>query len=371
MGGVSKRGVVYCLPMWHTVSFSLVAKKHIEQLRRYTKVYEWDEMTIPDIYVVTPFALIIHPVFGAVWRWIQQMSGIEPNLDAALDSLSGRLRKFEKVVGFEVADSDAVSELAVKLLAPVDEVCVPSEWSRRSFISSGCKKPVRVVPHGLDTEWYTTPPVNPSEIGNQALQMLYRYKLDYNKKLLTFWLWHSPDRKGYPEVQQFYERLRKERNDVALVIKTQGPLNLDVQSASQLNIVNVWGWLDDREKMLLYDLSDITLLFSRGGAFEINGLESLARGVPIIAHRKGAWAEYSPPWCLVPEALKVKVFADNAVHVGYGYTVDVEKAVDLAHVMLDNLDEYKARTREYAQKVLAEKYTWERVGEQIWGIVSR
>jgi glycosyltransferase involved in cell wall biosynthesis len=138
-----------------------------------------------------------------------------------------------------------------------------------------------------------------------------------------------------------------------------------------LNIVNVWGWLDEREKMLLYDLSDITLLFSRGGAFEVNGLESLARGVPIIAHRRGAWAEYAPEWCLVPEALRVKVFADNAIHTGYGYTVDVEKAVDLAHAMLDNLDEYKARTKEYAQQVLAEKYTWEKVGALIWDIVSR
>jgi glycosyltransferase involved in cell wall biosynthesis len=102
-----------------------------------------------------------------------------------------------------------------------------------------------------------------------------------------------------------------------------------------------------------------------------NCLESLARGVPIIAHRKGPWAEYAPPWCLVPEALRVKVFADNAIHTGYGYTIDVEKAVDLAHAMLDNLDEYKARTKEYAQRVLAEKYTWEKAGERIWDIVSR
>jgi glycosyltransferase involved in cell wall biosynthesis len=134
--------------------------------------------------------------------------------------------------------------------------------------------------------------------------------------------------------------------------------------------VNVWGWLDEREKMLLYDLSDITLLFSRGGAFEINGLESLARGVPIIAHRRGAWAEYAPPWCLVPEASRVKVFADNAIHVGYGYTIDVEKAVDLAHAMLDDLDEYKARAKEYALKVLAKGYTWEAVGESLWSLLS-
>jgi glycosyltransferase involved in cell wall biosynthesis len=121
--------------------------------------------------------------------------------------------------------------------------------------------------------------------------------------------------------------------------------------------------------MLLYDLSDITLLFSRGGAFEINGLESLARGVPIIAHRRGAWAEYAPEWCLVPEASRVKVFADNAIHVGYGYTIDVEKAVDLAHAVLDDLDECKARTKEYALKVLAERFTWERVGELLRDVV--
>ena len=225
-----QRSIVYCYPQWHTVSFTLVAKKHVEQLRKYTKVYEWDETTIPDIYVLTPFALIVHPVFGAVWRWLRQTSWIEPSLDAALDTLSGRLHKFEKVVGFEVADSDAVSELAIKLIEPVDELAVPSEWSRQSYLRSGCKKPVHVVPHGLDREWYTTPPLQPSEIGNQALQMLHRYKLDHGKKLLTFWLWHSPERKGYPEVKQFYEKLRKERSDVALVVKTKGPLNLDVQS---------------------------------------------------------------------------------------------------------------------------------------------
>jgi glycosyltransferase involved in cell wall biosynthesis len=367
---VGARSVLYVYPHWHTVSFTLVAKKHIDQLRKYANVYEWDELTIPDVYVVTPFALCIHPTIGAVWRWARQIGHAEPSLDAAVESLAERFRKFERVVGFEVADSDAVSGLALKLVEPADELVVPSEWSRQAYLRSGCKKPVRVVPHGLDEEWYTTPPLQPSEVGNQALQMLHRYKLDHSKKLLTFWLWHSPERKGYPEVQQFYEKLRKERDDVALVIKTQGPLNLDVQLASRLNIVNVWGWLDEREKMLLYDLSDITLLFSRGGAFEINGLESLARGVPIIAHRKGAWAEYAPPWCLVPEASRVKVFADSAIHVGYGYTIDVEKAVDLAHAMLDDLDEYKARAKEYALKVLVKGYTWEAVGESLWSLLS-
>jgi hypothetical protein len=39
--------------------------------------------------------------------------------------------------------------------------------------------------------------------------------------------------------------------------------------------------------------------------------------------------------------------------------------------MLDNLDEYKARTKEYALKALAERYTWDRVGAQLWEIVGK
>jgi len=51
--------------------------------------------------------------------------------------------------------------------------------------------------------------------------------------------------------------------------------------------------------------------------------------------------------------------------------VDVEKAVDLACEVLDNLDDYKARTKEYAMKVLVERYTWDGVGELLWDAVSR
>ena len=368
---MAARSVIYSYPQWHTVSFSLIAIKHVEQLRKYTSVYEWDELAIPDVYVVSPFALCVHPAFSSVWRWANQIAKIELSFEKAVESLAQRFRKYEKVVGFDVADSDAVSDLALTLLEPVDEVAVPSEWSRQSFIRSGCKKPVRVLPHGLDDPWFKLPPQLPQPGGNQALYMVYRYKSDFGKKLLLFWLWHSPERKGYPEVKAFYEALRRERSDVALALKTGGPLELDPVYASKLNVVNVWGWLSDEEKMQLYDVADVTLLFSRGGAFELNGLESLARGVPVIAHRRGAWAEYAPEWCLVPEALKVKVFADNAIHVGYGYTIDVEKAVDRACEMLDNVEEWKARAKEYALKELSGKYSWDAIGMQLLDIVSR
>ncbi|RLE83899.1 MAG: hypothetical protein DRJ67_11445 [Thermoprotei archaeon] len=362
------RYIIYCYPIWHTVSFTLIAKKHIEQLKRYTRVYEWDELSLPDIYPVKPYTLFVHPLFGATWRWCQMIKLGEPSLDRAVAQLSKRFDKYEKAIGIDVADSDRMSDLAVRLTEVYDEVIVPSNFARESYVRSGVKVKVNVVPHGLDREWYDSPPVPLERINNQALRVLWQLKHMTGKKLLLFWMWHSPERKGWPEVLIFYEHLKRERDDVALVVKTGGPLDIDVERAKRLGIINVFGWLTEEEKMFLYDLCDLTLLFSRGGGFEMNGLESLARGTPVIGHRMGAWKDYMPSWLLIREGLKVRVFVDNHIHVGYGYTVDVDDALDKACEILDNLDEYKERSKEYADTHLKRQFTWENVGKMLWQI---
>ncbi|RLE86746.1 MAG: hypothetical protein DRJ67_06505 [Thermoprotei archaeon] len=362
--------IIYCYPIWHTVSFSLIAKKHIEGLRRYTKVYEWDELNLPDIYPVKPYVLLVHPMFWCTWRWCQQLKLAEPSLDRALENLSKRFEKYEKAVGIDVADSDGISDLAVKLTEVYDEVIVPSNFARRSYVRSGVKVPVRVIPHGLDLEWYDSPPISIEGVSNQALRVLWQLKQMSHRKLLLFWMWHSPERKGWPEVLVFYERLKRERDDVALVVKTGGPLNIDVERAKRLGIINVFGWLTEEEKMFLYDICDVTLLFSRGGGFEVCGLESLARGTPAVGHRMGAWAEYMPDWLLCREGLRVRVFPDNQIHVGYGYTVDVDDALDKVHEILEDLAEYRARVREYAVRRLRGVYNWREVGKRLWEVAT-
>ncbi|RLG74737.1 MAG: hypothetical protein DRO12_06515, partial [Thermoprotei archaeon] len=54
---------------------------------------------------------------------------------------------------------------------------------------------------------------------------------------------------------------------------------------------------------------------------------------------------------------------------GYGYTIDVEKALDKAHEILDNLDDYRARVREYAQKVLKSRFRWDLIADELIKIV--
>ncbi len=161
--------VIYAYPIWHTVSFSLIDKKHIEQLRKYTKVYEWDELALPDIYPVKPYSLIVHPLFGATWRWLHMLRLAETSLDKLVAHLASRFEKYERAVAMDVADSDRISDVAIKLTEVYDAVLVPSTFARRSYIDSGVKVRVEVLPHGLDLEWYDEPPIRADSIGNLSL----------------------------------------------------------------------------------------------------------------------------------------------------------------------------------------------------------
>ncbi|HDO19421.1 MAG TPA: hypothetical protein ENG74_01710, partial [Thermoplasmatales archaeon] len=95
-----------------------------------------------------------------------------------------------------------------------------------------------------------------------------------------------------------------------------------------------------------------------------NGIEALARGEIVIAPKGGSWEEYMPEWGLIDSKPCPYVLKDSPIHVGKGMQIDVEKAVDVACDVLDNLDEYKARVQEY-RKVLEERFTWEKVAEKL------
>jgi glycosyltransferase involved in cell wall biosynthesis len=168
-----------------------------------------------------------------------------------------------------------------------------------------------------------------------------------------------------------YSRLVRERGDVVLVLKTFSPNTPEFQEVMHLGAIQVYGWLSEYEKMALYDLADITLMFSRGGAFELSALESMARGVPVVTSSKGSWTDYVPPYLQVRAGERVRVFEDNAVHVGYGYKVDVEDAVGRINDILDNYDEYRGRVEEWRRKVLFNEYRWDRVALMLAEIASQ
>jgi len=339
----------YVYPMWHRVSFTLIAEQHVRRLRKWFRLTEIDELVFPSLTPYSRPLVILHPFFFIMMR-------LSRNLWHILPRVSG-------FIGIDVADSDRISNVAVSMTDYALAMIVPSEFARRSYVVSGVKVPVYVVPHGVDKRWFTEPPRRPTTFFELA-----RLK-ERGYKLLLYFLWHSPFRKGFDLVVEAYKALKRERKDVVLVVKTMGGNGYEAQLARRLGGVVVGGWLTDAQKMELYDLSDVYLLFSRGGGFELNGLEAVARGIPVVAAKGGAWEDYLPPWSLVESRRCDVVLHNNAIHVGGGVEIIVEKAVDRIHDILENLDEYKARMREHAKKI-SNVYNWDAVAEKLRNVIN-
>jgi len=363
--------VLYVYPMWHTVSFTVIARKHTEYMRKTLgiSVQELDELAFTSFVPTTRYAAIVHP-----WVYVYHRF-INTKLNALSESLRDRFgrylewwrNRFEQLVAVDVCDSDKLSEYAVKLLNQADKVVVPSSFCVNVYTGSGVRRTVTRVPHGVDPEWYILPnawDTAPVKALNQALLELFLYKARRGRRFLLFWLMHSADRKGWPEVRELYSRLARERRDVVLVLKTVAPFTKEFQEVMHLGALQVYGWLTDYEKMALYDLADVTLNFSRGGGFELNCLESLARGVPCVASNWGSWTDYLPGFLRVRTGERVQPLPNNAIHVGYGYKVDVEDALNKVHGILENYGEYRARVEEWREK-LAGEYRWDAVAQRL------
>lgn len=369
--------LLYVAPFFHTVSFTLIARKHIEYLRKLglAEVHELDELTFPSYIPHIKYNTILHPWIYIYHRFVQsKLNKLNENLKDRLSKYLEWWRShYNQLTAVDVCDSDRMSDYAVNLLNEADKVVVPSNYCVEVYRESGVKKQVYRVPHGVDPEWYFRPnvwDVAPTRVINPSLLEVYLYKLRKGKKLLLFWLWHSPTRKGWLEVKEVYTKLVKERDDVVLVLKTFSPNSLEFQEVMHLGVIQVYGWLSDYDKIALYDLADITLMFSRGGGFEMSALESLVRGVPVVTSNVGSWTDYVPPYLQVRVGEKVKVFEDNVIHVGYGYKVDVESALDKINDILDNYEDYKAKVREWRDKVLASEFRWDVVVDGLVRVIN-
>jgi glycosyltransferase involved in cell wall biosynthesis len=331
------RTVYYFYPMRHRVSFQFVARQYIEMLRERYSVEEIDEVSFygRDIFV-KPRAFV-HPYL--------YIAGKRP--ERAVWETS----RYDKLVAVDVADSDRLSREAANLFNLADACLVPSTWSREAYIRSGVAVPVHVVPHALKPIFYE-PRVGVRESPSLAehVDLLLKVRERY-RALICFFLWHSFWRKGGDLVLKTLSALRRERGDFAVIARTADSLFLAGLETAQVPAVSLTQWLDDKAVVAVYDLCDIYPLFSRGGGFELNGLEALARGEVVLAASEGSWTDYLPPEFLLPVAKYEHPLPRNPYHVGLGPVVDTEKAVDKLHIIIDNLDDWRARARERAMQV--------------------
>jgi len=348
--------IYYFYPMWHFVSFTKVARNYIAGLRQYIKVYEIDELTFYTFNFEAGLPAIVHPWFFVAEKRPERILQIKARVKA--------------LIGVDVADTDRLSKKAVHLANLTDAMIVPSTYCKEVYEKSGVKVPVYVVPHALDPIYYSgkLKPLDPQ------LRKIYELKQKRGYIYVLYFLIHSGIRKGAPEVYAVMREILRMFPNVKLVVKLGGLTGIHAKLLTQLTDLYIAKHLSEHDVVALYDMCDIYLLFSRGGGFELNGLEALARGLVVIAGCRGSWTDYLPEFCLIRKVHPAPCFLNvdpvKHIHIGMGYRVDIEEAIDKVKDVIENLDDYKARVREHWEKI-KDKYTISSVGKQFYEVIRR
>ena len=322
---------------------------------KYT-VYEIPSLSF---YQFTPFRRpisIIHPFFYSIWHW----GKIE------FSFFEQYRTKVSEVIGVEVADSDKISEKFIDYANNyADAMILNSEWSVRAFVNSGLKIPAYKVVHNFNSRLLAKD--EELKIDDQ-IAYIEKVKKEKKIKLIMISLWHSDFRKGADLFHKIAQQIQKERNDIYFLVKSGGA-RVDFQD---LKMFNLTGNTDFDNIVKMYRISDLYLLTSRGGSFELNGLEAFVSKIPTIATKGGAWEEYFPPKLkdlLIDSCDYPTVLPGNPIHIGHGVEICVDKAIDKILEVLDKLDDYKAKIEENYDFWI-ENFSYEAVKKQLFHVLE-
>jgi hypothetical protein len=89
-----------------------------------------------------------------------------------------------------------------------------------------------------------------------------------------------------------------------------------------------------------------------------------------IGARGGAWEDYLPQWLLVDSHESGQILPANPIHDGTGVEMDIDKAVDKLHEILDNIDEYKQKLRKHIDDRIRAEFIWPKIGIKLKEVVN-
>lgn len=341
----------YVYPNHHNVSFRIVAEQHIEMLKEKFKIEPIPELNYYMINLNRNSDVIIQPFFWGMFSF-----------DEVKWSFFRTWRQnVRNLIAVEVADSDHMGQTWIKILNTyANYLIVNTEYSRNVYLQSGTKIPIFVVPHNYSPKFNL--PLEKLKISNE-IRLIKQLKEQNGLKYILFFGVHSDYRKGVDLVHEIMKKVQKKNENYYLIYKSLAPKT----EFNDIKMLNITGFIPEDDIIALYKISDAVLMPSRGGSFEINGLEGLVSGLPVIAPEKGAWVEYflgESKKYLAKVSKKVKVFPDNTIHDGYGWEIDIDDAVEKLLYVLDN--NIKLDIKEEIDK----KYSFDAVKQQLLQIMN-
>lgn len=120
-----------------------------------------------------------------------------------------------------------------------------------------------------------------------------------------------------------------------------------------------------------YNSSDIYLALQRSGGFEMNPLETLACGIPVISSAYGPVLDYlnEKNSLLAPVKRKTKLLPGNIYQTGEVAEPNIGALAGLLRYCIDNLDKEKKKAVK-ASYLIREKFNWDRIGKKIATVIE-
>lgn len=180
-------------------------------------------------------------------------------------------------IGYTMLEVSGLPTSWVEQANMMDEVWVPTEFNRETFLSSGVTRPIHVMPLGVDINYFNPYIVN--------------YPVCNDYKFLTVFEWG--ERKA-PEVliKTFNETFRADEPVVLLCKANVTDPGIDVRSILRsLNLSSAGGRIEfifnkyfpHHQLGALYRSADCFVLATRGEGWGMPILEAMACGLPVIA----------------------------------------------------------------------------------------
>lgn len=199
---------------------------------------------------------------------------------------------------------------------------------------------ITVIPNGVHYE---------KDKSEDILSFRRTYAKDDEK--VIFFIGRHTYEKGIHTLIEALPMVTSELGGIKLVIAGAGPMTEELKYKAYIsglsNRVIFTGYLDDKEKELFYQLSDVNVIPSLYEPFGIVALEAMSKGCPVLASDTGG----------LPEIV---------IHNVTGKLFSAGSAVDLACKIEEILTEeiVKSTITESAFNLVRDKYNWDKAAAE-------